>query len=73
MEDRENHPDGQITDNEEEIAHLFENISERISEYEEEVEVTFTTFSHWSLYFSQLLCTRVFRHTSQKSSTRLLA
>ena len=47
MEDLENDPVGQITDNEEEIADMFENISERISESEEEVEaeVTLATFS----------------------------
>ena len=47
MENLENDPGGQITDNEEEIADMFENISERISESEEEVEaeVTLTTFS----------------------------
>ena len=45
MEDLEMTPGGQITDNEVEIAHMFENISERISESEEEAEVTLTTFS----------------------------
>ena len=32
MEDLDNDPGGQIEDNEEKIAHMFENINERISE-----------------------------------------
>ena len=31
MKDQENDPGGQITDNVEEIAHMFENIRERIT------------------------------------------